>query len=256
MILRRITKHVKDQNWFAVALDFCIVVFGVVIGIQVANWNEERSDRVDTNRTLELIIPYVEASEISADSFKTYCATTRAYGEDALLGWSDENAISDSAFLIAAYQASQIMGVRGDVGVWAQLVGAENIRNIEDLELQQLLSTYLASPSNVTLDSDVDTPYRQNVRRVIPFEIQERIRSDCGDQRIDIDGGIFVLPPECDIDFPAELAQPAAMELRARLDLRDDLQWHLASAQSTLFDLETELSRNRRLLDAIEAYLK
>ena len=45
MLLRSITKHVKDQNWFAVALDFIIVVFGVFIGMQVSNWNEIRSDR-------------------------------------------------------------------------------------------------------------------------------------------------------------------------------------------------------------------
>ena len=44
MLLRRITQHVKDQNWFAVALDFVIVVAGVFIGIQVANWNAARSD--------------------------------------------------------------------------------------------------------------------------------------------------------------------------------------------------------------------
>jgi hypothetical protein len=42
MILRSLTKHVKDQNWFAVGLDFAIVVIGVFIGIQVANWNDER----------------------------------------------------------------------------------------------------------------------------------------------------------------------------------------------------------------------
>ncbi len=40
MILRRITEHVKTQNWFAVALDFVIVVVGVFVGIQVSNWNE------------------------------------------------------------------------------------------------------------------------------------------------------------------------------------------------------------------------
>ena len=45
MILRRITEHVKAQNWFAVGLDFVIVVVGVFIGIQVANWNEARRDR-------------------------------------------------------------------------------------------------------------------------------------------------------------------------------------------------------------------
>lgn len=45
MILRSLTKHIHDQNWFAVALDFFIVVVGVFIGIQVANWNAERLER-------------------------------------------------------------------------------------------------------------------------------------------------------------------------------------------------------------------
>ena len=45
MILRRITEHVKTQNWFAVGVDFVIVVMGVFIGIQVSNWNASRADR-------------------------------------------------------------------------------------------------------------------------------------------------------------------------------------------------------------------
>lgn len=44
MILRSVMKHVRDQNWFAVFLDFLIVVVGVFIGIQVANWNDVRVD--------------------------------------------------------------------------------------------------------------------------------------------------------------------------------------------------------------------
>ena len=44
MLLRRITTHIKEQNWFAVGIDFVIVVFGVFIGIQVANWNDDRAE--------------------------------------------------------------------------------------------------------------------------------------------------------------------------------------------------------------------
>lgn len=50
MILRRVTEHVKAQNWFAVTLDFLIVVVGVFIGIEVANWNEARQDRQEEQR--------------------------------------------------------------------------------------------------------------------------------------------------------------------------------------------------------------
>jgi len=52
MILRRITEHVKAQNWFAVGIDFLIVVVGVFIGIQVANWNDARKERAAEQRYL------------------------------------------------------------------------------------------------------------------------------------------------------------------------------------------------------------
>jgi len=52
MILRRLTEHVKAQNWFAVGLDFLIVVFGVFIGLQVNNWNSDRAARSAERGTL------------------------------------------------------------------------------------------------------------------------------------------------------------------------------------------------------------
>ena len=45
MILSRISHAVRTQNWFAVALEFVIVIAGVVIGFQVNAWNEGRQDR-------------------------------------------------------------------------------------------------------------------------------------------------------------------------------------------------------------------
>lgn len=51
MILRRITKHVKDQNWFAVGLDFFIVLAGILIAFQITNWNEAKSERTELART-------------------------------------------------------------------------------------------------------------------------------------------------------------------------------------------------------------
>ena len=52
MILRRLTEHVKAQNWFAVVLDFLIVVAGVFVGMQVSNWNAGRADRATAARHL------------------------------------------------------------------------------------------------------------------------------------------------------------------------------------------------------------
>lgn len=55
MLFRRIKAHVEKENWFAVLIDFFIVVVGVFIGIQVANWNEGRAEyRKETQALIEL----------------------------------------------------------------------------------------------------------------------------------------------------------------------------------------------------------
>lgn len=45
MILHRLAVRLKQQDWAAVTIEFLLVVAGVFVGIQVANWNEERKDR-------------------------------------------------------------------------------------------------------------------------------------------------------------------------------------------------------------------
>ena len=46
MILRRLSQSIKEQNWMAITIEFVLLVVGVFLGIQVANWNEERSERI------------------------------------------------------------------------------------------------------------------------------------------------------------------------------------------------------------------
>ncbi|MCF8879858.1 hypothetical protein L5876_08540 [Hyphobacterium sp. SN044] len=46
MILSRLSRAIREQNWFAVAIEFLIVILGVVIGFQITAWNAERTARV------------------------------------------------------------------------------------------------------------------------------------------------------------------------------------------------------------------
>ncbi len=46
MILARISKALKDQNWLAVGIEFVIVILGVVIGFQISSWNQVQADRL------------------------------------------------------------------------------------------------------------------------------------------------------------------------------------------------------------------
>ena len=53
MIFRRIKAHIEKENWFAVFIDFLIVVVGVFVGIQVANWNEAQANKAGLERSLQ-----------------------------------------------------------------------------------------------------------------------------------------------------------------------------------------------------------
>lgn len=53
---RRWGGKVREQNWFAVAIDFVIVVAGVFLAIQAANWNETRKERAEERRYYAQIV--------------------------------------------------------------------------------------------------------------------------------------------------------------------------------------------------------
>jgi len=53
VILERLMKHLREQNWTAVAIEFVIVVVGVVIGFQVTDWKEIRVQATQRAASLE-----------------------------------------------------------------------------------------------------------------------------------------------------------------------------------------------------------
>tara|TARA_R110002073_G_scaffold294792_1_gene460603 strand:- start:110 stop:859 length:750 start_codon:yes stop_codon:yes gene_type:complete len=60
MLLRRITKHVVDQNWVAVGIDMLVVILGIYIGFQLNNWNVERQNAKKGKNYLERIADELE----------------------------------------------------------------------------------------------------------------------------------------------------------------------------------------------------
>lgn len=68
MLLRRVIKHVKDQNWLAVTIDFLIVVIGIFVGLQVQEWSVQQSEKKLETEYLQRILADVERS-ISSNNF-------------------------------------------------------------------------------------------------------------------------------------------------------------------------------------------
>ena len=67
MLLRRFSKHVTDQNWFAVGLDVLVVMVGIFLGIQVNNWNVSQNDLVKEQEILQQLKSEYEDNLIQLD---------------------------------------------------------------------------------------------------------------------------------------------------------------------------------------------
>ena len=166
MILRSVIKHVRDQNWFAVGLDFLIVVVGVFIGIQVANWNEARILQARERSYLVLMHEeLVQNAERSARLLDYYTTVTEA-GERALTFLQNDKACEKACddLLIDFFHASQLWAVAFDQTAFREAIelGFPSDNGLRD----QLVTTYDLTNS-FGLINQASPRFRETVREYI-----------------------------------------------------------------------------------------
>jgi hypothetical protein len=255
MILRRLTGNLRAQNWTAIMIEFLIVVVGVFFGTQVSNWNQQRLEKRATERMLDQFIPELRTQVDYYDATVRYYATTRRYADQAFAGWRSDPTVSDEQFVIAAYQASQISGIGINADTWSITFGGEQLRNLEDPKVRRYLELILTADYTPVEFAAVATRYREQVRHVIPVDIQDAIRRECGDRNTWLKGGslTFDLPTECKLRIEPAKAASAAAALRARQDLPGELTWHIAAVAAYLSSFESLVVPIRALLRELTA---
>ncbi|MEO7814804.1 MAG: hypothetical protein ABIR87_05090, partial [Sphingomicrobium sp.] len=107
MVIRRIRDHVATQNWFAVGIDFAIVVAGIVIGTQVNNWNEKRVEAGQARSYRSRLVEELDFNARQSEVQVAYYRQASIYGRQALDSLTGKTRLSDTEFLVAAYQLSQ-----------------------------------------------------------------------------------------------------------------------------------------------------
>lgn len=241
------TANLRAQNWMGVVIELAIVIVGVFIGLQAANWNQDRQQRNETRRLLsQLQIELGDFTDL-LDGIDDYYATTSRFAKIAEDGWRRDPQVTDREFVIAAYQASQVTAASNNAAVWAQIFGAEELRNIEDLEIRRKLAGVMTFDNSLVNLAAVATPYREEVRKVIPDSLQNAIRERCGDRLVPGPAPTFQLPPKCDIRLSEGETRVAAEALRAHPKLRAELRWHQAAVANQLLNVNALKRQTREL---------
>lgn len=239
MILRRLAQSLQQQNWMAICIEFVLLVAGVFLGIQVANWNAER----ETRHKSEVFTQRLEA-DLRAEAWRyqfllAYYRDVRDAAEAAADALSGKAPLSNEAFLVNAYRATQYKQGASRRATYDELISTGSVGLIEDRELLQLaVRAYSIATIDYTVKEGVESPYRALFRMSVPNDVQRTLGSRCGDR--------YIVPGDYHdfdhvIDYPCESGLPGATVDAVSDALRADPQT-LRFLRLRVADLETRLA--------------
>ncbi len=242
MLLRRITKHVRDQNWFAVFLDFLIVVVGILIAFQITNWSEGRSNNQLTNDYYQRLVADINTS-ISELNKQELVATTGIEKIDAFTLALNDPDTSDADLVAITNDfftdGLRLTGFYTTSATFDDLSATGNLGLISNPVLRNALINLHTGYKNKQEDSLVNTDW------LLPFEASLIEQFD------------WLRYDEITAHhFPHKTDQQLAAEIRAAQDiLRRKAAHHYWYHQSMMYGYKKTIIEARDVLKVIEAEL-
>ena len=251
MILRRITQHVKDQNWFAVFLDFVIVVVGILIAFQITNWNDGREDFRQETKAL------VELRKELADSMVTTEAQLRAYGQAADAGKRSlafidgPKVCGDKCWdvIVDFMHASQWQNVTVNTTSY-QNMRAQGFP--ENTAIVDAVETYRIQNLNNMSAFEALPVYRSLVRQLINIQAQEYYWANCWA----LIGGI----EEYRLDCPEGVSADEAKQLVSEIVNNPNIKLHLTEWTGSIVSIPDTMGQQndaaQKAIDLIDEELE
>lgn len=183
MLLRRLMAHVRRQDWTAVGIDFVIVVIGVFVGIQVANWNEARLEAQRAQGFLERLSGDLDQELVEIDRRIAYVGRSIAYGE-AALAWTEDGTLAQGSAwqtVLAFFQASRILPYTPVDTTYQEMRSAGQLGLVRDARLRASLTEYFVTGTLTRADyiMRLNPEYRSHVRGLTPYRMARYIFTDC-----------------------------------------------------------------------------
>jgi hypothetical protein len=253
MILRRLSQSLKEQNWTAIWIEFILLVSGVFLGIQVANWNEERQTRQKADGFSTQLMADLRLTSWNYQYFLEYYRDVRAAAEKTVAALSSGAPLSNEDLLINAYRATQYKTNASRRSTYDELVSTGNLGLISDSELRRkVVRIYGNSAIDSMAREGVESRYRQWFRMRMPTEVQRALGKQCGDKYIlpgDYTNFDKIIDYPCKTGLSEQAIDAAAEALRSDPEALQLLRLRIADMDTRLYDLT---SNNR---DAYEFLL-
>ncbi len=145
MLLRRLMQHVKDQNWFVVALDFAMVVAGILIAFQVTDWAAARQDTLIYQQARARVIEEANTNLVLAQSAIGRVADQQNQALEILQGFAECSAKdgAEERFMRSMQTLRFIVGLNVRSDAISQMLTSDAFLDNISPEDRAILSDYL-----------------------------------------------------------------------------------------------------------------
>ncbi len=146
MLLRRISAHVRGENWFAVVLDLLVVVVGLFLGLQIDTWWEgQKEARIESTYLQEIR----EDFELNRSSLHEQISDVEQIIRSMIV-LHEQSTLVESSFSIV--ELNQNFSLINDMPTfviatraYVNLTGSGDLKLLQNRPLKNLLAAYYAA---------------------------------------------------------------------------------------------------------------
>jgi len=142
MILRRIADAFRRQDWFTVLIEISIVVIGLLIGLQINNWNETRVEKQAERKFLERLHSEIMATQGDLVGFSSVVETRASELEAAasVVFGNDQGAELTGRQCVAMFMSHAYNFPPTDLPTIGEILSSGQFNVISDDDLRAALS--------------------------------------------------------------------------------------------------------------------
>lgn len=181
MLLRRLSQSIKEQNWAAITIEFLLLVVGVFLGIQVANWNASRADDARARAYMVRLQSDFNTDLQTIQRSEDYWGKVRDYGKQAIRYFETGEKVDGSAWktVRAFYQASQIQQWYAVDATYQEMRSSGELGLIHNQTLRAAMSRYYSGTVSAAYLYSLQPEYRKIVRGLTPQVVTDHIWAKC-----------------------------------------------------------------------------
>ena len=184
MAISKLGARLRAHDWTAAIIELVIVVAGILIALQVSNWNQDRLDRARADSDYRRLHDSLVTDRETIDAVSAFWQQVSGYGRAAMDN-ADRGTLvdgSDWKTVLAWYQASQLMPFELEDTTFVEMRDRGDLVLIADEKLRNRLADYYHLTETGTIRANIlwhDPVYRQQIRGVTPWAVQQYIWEHC-----------------------------------------------------------------------------